>query len=101
PAIIQERSERHPEIAAVLTEGVAWLAGEGFVTLDDAQRHALLAEAFARPDSSHGRFCALVKDLTIDAYYSTREGLVTELGWHGNTALAEFPGCTHPEHQAD
>jgi hypothetical protein len=25
---------------------------------------------------------------------------VTELGWKGNTYLASFPGCNHPEHQA-
>ena len=24
---------------------------------------------------------------------ATREGLATELGWHGNTYLAEFRGC--------
>ncbi|MDP8981634.1 MAG: gluconate 2-dehydrogenase subunit 3 family protein, partial [Acidobacteriota bacterium] len=42
---------------------------------------------------------ATLKDLTINGYYGSREGLVTELGWHGNTYLAAFPGCTHPEHQ--
>ncbi len=42
-----------------------------------------------------------LKDLTIDAYYASREGLAQELGWHGYTALAEFKGCTHPEHQGD
>jgi hypothetical protein len=26
--------------------------------------------------------------------------LKTELGWHGNTFLAEFPGCDHPEHHS-
>ncbi len=35
----------------------------------------------------------LLKDTTIDFYYSTREGLATELGWHGNTYLPEFRGC--------
>lgn len=45
-------------------------------------------------------FFKLLKDLTIDGYYSSREGLVEELGWHGNTFLTEFKGCTHPEHQA-
>jgi hypothetical protein len=41
----------------------------------------------------------LIKDLTIDGYYSSLEGLVGELGWKGNTYLPEFKGCTHPEHQ--
>lgn len=35
----------------------------------------------------------LLKDTTIDFYYSTKEGLATELGWHGNTYLPEFRGC--------
>ena len=39
------------------------------------------------------------QDATIDAYYSTKEGLVTELGWDAAKPLIEFKGCTHPEHQ--
>lgn len=46
-------------------------------------------------------FFKQIKDLTIDAYYTSREGLAQELGWHGYTALAEFKGCTHKEHQGD
>jgi Gluconate 2-dehydrogenase subunit 3 len=52
------------------------------------------------PDTDRGRFFRLIKDLTIDGYYSSRSGLVEELGWHGNTFLSEFKGCTHPEHQS-
>lgn len=44
-------------------------------------------------------FSKLLKDLTVDGYYTSKEGLVEELGWHGNTFVAEFKGCTHPEHQ--
>lgn len=36
----------------------------------------------------------LLKDTVIDLYYSTREGLQTELGWNANTYLEEFRGCT-------
>ena len=35
----------------------------------------------------------LLKETVIDLYYTTREGLATELCWHGNTYLAEFRGC--------
>jgi hypothetical protein len=41
----------------------------------------------------------IVKELTIDGYYGTEEGLAGELGYHGATFVAEFEGCTHPEHQ--
>jgi hypothetical protein len=44
-------------------------------------------------------FFRTVKSLTVDAYYTSKEGLSEELGWHGNTFLTEFKGCTHPEHQ--
>src|SRR5260370_2595748 len=44
-------------------------------------------------------FFRMIKDLTIDGYYSSREGLSQELGWKGNTYAAKFQGCTHPEHQ--
>lgn len=44
-------------------------------------------------------FFQLVKELTIDGYYSSREGLAQELGWKGYTPVQEFKGCTHKEHQ--
>lgn len=50
--------------------------------------------------SEKSKFFQVVKDATIDAYYSTKEGLMTELGWNANTFLSEFKGCTHPEHQS-
>ena len=44
-------------------------------------------------------FFKTLKDATIDAYYSTKEGLVNELGWDAAKPMMEFKGCTHPEHQ--
>jgi hypothetical protein len=41
----------------------------------------------------------VLKDATIDAYYSTRDGLQQELGWNANTYLPEWKGCTHEEHR--
>jgi len=66
----------------------------------EEQQIALLTPLSLDPDSPLGRFFALVKDMTIDAYYKTEAGLKTELGWHGNTYLASFPGCDHPEHHS-
>jgi gluconate 2-dehydrogenase gamma chain len=39
----------------------------------------------------------LLKNLTADGYYTSRIGLVDELGYKGNTALAAFPACAVPE----
>lgn len=44
------------------------------------------------------RLFRLVKNLTADGYYTSRIGLVDELGYTGNTALASFPSCTVREH---
>jgi hypothetical protein len=44
------------------------------------------------------RFFRLVKNLSADGYYTSRVGLLDELGYAGNTALARFPACSVPEH---
>ena len=44
------------------------------------------------------RFFRVMKNLTADGYYTSRVGLLEELGYTGNTALARFPSCTVPEH---
>src|SRR5205085_10719405 len=43
-------------------------------------------------------FFRLLKNLTADGYYTSRIGLVDELGYTGNTALGQFPSCPVPEH---
>jgi hypothetical protein len=44
------------------------------------------------------KFFRLIKNLTADGYYTSRAGLVEELGYTGNTVLAKFPGCPVLEH---
>ena len=55
-----------------------------------------LARTERGPDTP---FFRLLKNLTVDGYYTSKEGLTQELGWNGKTYAAEFKGCTHPEHQ--
>jgi gluconate 2-dehydrogenase subunit 3-like protein len=69
-----------------------------FSQLDTARQTELLTSVSAEK-SAAGRFFKLAKDLTVDGYYTSKPGLTVELGWNGNTFLAEFKGCTHPEHQ--
>jgi hypothetical protein len=68
--------------------------------LTPQQQIAVLTPLSLDSGSSLGKFFKMVKDMTVDAYYKTEAGLKTELGWHGNTYLPEFKGCTHPEHQS-
>jgi hypothetical protein len=72
--------------------------GNDFKSLSEEQQIALLTPLSLNTDSALGKFFVLVKNMTIDAYYKTEAGLKTELGWHGNTYLENFPGCDHPEH---
>lgn len=43
------------------------------------------------------RFFRLIKNLTSDGYYTSRVGLLEELGYTGNTFRASFPQCSVPE----
>ena len=45
-------------------------------------------------------FFAAAKQLTVDGYYRSEAAMTRELGFEGRTFLAEFKGCTHPEHHA-
>ncbi len=38
--------------------------------------------------------------MTVDGYYTSKIGIHQDLEYKGNTAISEFPGCTHAEHQA-
>ena len=51
-----------------------------------------------RRSGSPVRLFRLIKNLTADGYYTSRVGLLEELGYTGNTALASFPSCTVREH---
>jgi glucoside 3-dehydrogenase (cytochrome c) hitch-hiker subunit len=101
PAAIERRLAASPQLAErfragrkALDDAAQSQFGAPWTALTAAQQIALLE---ARQDDP---FFRLIKGMTIDAYYSSREGLSGELGWHGNTFLTEFKGCTHPEHQS-
>jgi hypothetical protein len=93
---IDKRCAHDPKLKADINAGLARLAAARFVELDEPGRVEVLKPWSDKNDA----FFRTVKNLTVDAYYTSREGLTQELGWHGNTFLPEFNGCTHPEHQS-
>jgi hypothetical protein len=99
PEFIDRRLSASPDLAVRFRRGLA-LLGADFIHLPPDRQIGIVSDAGNAPESEAGRFFRLLKDLTIDGYYSSRAGLVEELGWHGNTFLPEFKGCTHPEHQS-
>ena len=72
-----------------------------YVAVNDATPPARPAVAVKNDPSDPEmptRFFRLVKNLTADGYYTSRVGLVEELGYSGNTFLASFPSCEVKEH---
>jgi hypothetical protein len=68
---------------------------KNYTALDPADQAVVMTELAAK-----SKFFETLKGSTIDAYYSTKEGLMTELGWNAALPMPEFKGCTHPEHQS-
>lgn len=72
-----------------------------FLDCDAAQQDAIMAE-MARsedePQTVAERFFGRLKQMTLDGYYTSEVGIHQELGYRGNTAVDEFPGCTHEAH---
>jgi hypothetical protein len=104
--LIDERVPRNSKLRKAWRDGLAGLDaasktkyGKRFTAIDQPQQVDLLTAMSREKATASRQFFDLVKGATVDAYYETREGLQTELGWHGNAALTEFTGCTHPEHQ--
>jgi gluconate 2-dehydrogenase gamma chain len=105
PRYIDGVVSTNPEHKKRFREGLAWLDRESgkrfrktFARLTEAQQVKLLTPLSEAVDSrgklgARERFFALVKNMTADGYYTSRIGLVQELGYSGNTALDKFPSC--------
>lgn len=85
---------------ALAMEGLEWLAKKNFINLSEAEQLAILQplceaadEGSLKPRSVE--FFHMIKNLTADGYYTSQIGLMTELGYKGNTAMSEFPTCVH------
>lgn len=77
-----------------------WQAALQWFTANGGDSVETLTKISTENGTDGARHFRLLKGDTIDTYYSTIEGLKTELGWNANTYLPEFHGCTHPEHQS-
>jgi hypothetical protein len=74
-----------------------------FAECTTSQQDQLLLKISAhgeKPSTVEEKFFETAKHLTVEGYYNSEIGLQKDLEYQGNTALAEFEGCTHPEHGA-
>jgi gluconate 2-dehydrogenase gamma chain len=77
----------------------------GFNEIPASAQESLLTSISAperSPSATHAgyEFYQLAKDMTVEGFFTSRVGLIDMLGYKGLSVLSEFPGCTHPEHQA-
>lgn len=94
---IDWQSYSNPQRGAQIRKDLAWIAKQKFAARDHAAQVGLLT-AWSQSTGAPKRIFQSFKELTLDGYYGTREGLQTELGWNANTFVREFKGCTHKEH---
>jgi hypothetical protein len=66
-------------------------------SLAEALRTAAVNEENPKTDAE--RFFVLLKQMTVNGYYTSATGIHKDMEYVGNTYLAAFPECTHPEHQ--
>jgi len=106
PEFIDLLTSENPEYQLKLGGGLFWLDGfctdrYGNVFLEckpEQKKEVLDLIAFrknAKKDSTLSQgvaFFAFLRSLTCDGYYTSKIG-IADLGYIGNTALSEFPGC--------
>ncbi|HXE05972.1 MAG TPA: gluconate 2-dehydrogenase subunit 3 family protein [Bryobacteraceae bacterium] len=108
PAYIDLVIARNTDQQLVVADGLRWLdseaeraAGKKFVGLTEEQQLSILEPLCAAMDENKNnparniQFFSLIKSLTADGYYTSQVGLMEELGYKGNMALAAYPECVH------
>jgi hypothetical protein len=66
-------------------------------SLAEALRKAAVNEG--NPQTDLEQFFATLKQMTVEGYYTSETAINQDMEYLGNTYLAAFPGCTHPEHK--
>jgi hypothetical protein len=81
-----------------------WQDGIGLIR--EEAKNSSLAEALGRaavneenPTTDLERFFVVLKQMTVNGYYTSATGIHQEMEYVGNAYLGAFPSCTHPEHQ--
>lgn len=105
PWRIDQALQGKPEWTALYENGLRYLNGaakehgaEDFLGAPKETQVAILTAISGKDTPEQHEFFQAIKELTIEWYYKTQEGLAQELGFKGDTYRAEFIGCTHPEH---
>jgi hypothetical protein len=107
PEYIDLVISRESQHQAVVADGLRWLdtqakelGSDHFLELEERAQLAILEPLCEAADAEKSparnvQFFALIKRLTADGYYTSRIGLIEELGYKGNTVRASYPECVH------
>jgi gluconate 2-dehydrogenase gamma chain len=97
----------YPNYQTWVRDGLGWLDGlsydtyhKNFANCSDAERRAMLDQiawpAKAKPEMRAGvDFFNRMRDFTASGFFSSQMG-VKDIGYIGNTAVAEWKGCPKP-----
>jgi gluconate 2-dehydrogenase gamma chain len=67
---------------------------------DQEEIVATMARNEANPETALEKFFVTLKRMTVEAYTLSEVGMRDFIGYRGDAVLAEFPGCTHPQHRS-
>jgi hypothetical protein len=107
PAYIDAAIGHDADQQPLVADGLRWLdaeagreAGKKFMDLSEESQIRILEPLCEAADAGKSlarnvQFFALIKKLTADGYYTSKIGLIDELGYTGNTVLSSFAGCVH------
>jgi hypothetical protein len=108
--VVFSAAQYMPSLQRDWTEGLAMLNREAqkqykstFRGISSSDREKLFIE-MSLPESDSSKqhsgfaFYKLTKEMTVDAFYTSKIGLIDVLEYKGLSYLLEFPGCEHPEH---
>jgi hypothetical protein len=100
PIYIDTVVSRNKAQQSLMKDGIAHLKKHNFLDKTEDQQLAILLPLCEKSDAGQTKdkevqFFHLMKNLTADGYYTSQTGLIKELQYTGNTAMAEFPTCVH------
>jgi hypothetical protein len=110
--VVFSAAEFQPSLQAEWRGGLADLErfcqekfGRTFPEASEEQRNQLLTQMSVPerdPGAKHDGFAffTLAKEMTVEAFYTSKIGLIDVLDYKGMNYNEDFPGCTHPEHQS-
>jgi glucoside 3-dehydrogenase (cytochrome c) hitch-hiker subunit len=102
-------SNAQAEFQQEFVEGLTWIDRRSeelfqclFIKATPQEQGNLLTQIStddSSEDSVGKTFIKRIKGLTVFGYYTSKEGMVEELGYQGAGYPGVYEGCTHPEHQ--